>query len=302
MLLFHPMANKMPPPKLRKPFPNLKAINNRPIVAFDLDHTIIGNCSTLSDRDNLEENLNWIWPPNLKRGVSIDNIIDSLRSGLLRPGFADLVATLKTMGFNIIVYTRSSDDWAEKMIEAIETYIGYKFVAYTFTRLDSIETHAEFTGKKDLKYVLFNLGYDPNADLDKILFIEDDPAAVPPEQVSRLINVRSYDYSCKSEWNRNLTPEFLAYQSPNVIKKMKEMIQPWNIAAPNYLARIRTPEQIAEDEKWHCRNLDSFCEQQEVNAQSKRDCVMFIIKQCFEENPDISFSIYPELLRQYLSR
>ena len=65
------------------------------LVVFDMDHTMVGDLVSLSDRDNIESNVAWTyWPEGTDRGLSPAYILQYLRRGMLRPGLLELLAHL----------------------------------------------------------------------------------------------------------------------------------------------------------------------------------------------------------------
>ena len=78
------------------------------LVVFDMDHTLVGDLVCLSDRDNVETNLDWEWwPKGVECRMSPKAIVPYLREGLMRPGVKELLAHLRSLGATIVVYTHS---------------------------------------------------------------------------------------------------------------------------------------------------------------------------------------------------
>ena len=60
---------------------------------------MVGDLVSLSDRDNIETNVPWLyWPEGKDRGLSPSFILDYLQRGMLRPGMLELLAHLRTVG------------------------------------------------------------------------------------------------------------------------------------------------------------------------------------------------------------
>lgn len=63
---------------------NAQAIGDM-LVVFDMDHTMVGDLVSLSDRDNIETNVPWsTWPVDKEQGLSPDFILAYLHVSLLR--------------------------------------------------------------------------------------------------------------------------------------------------------------------------------------------------------------------------
>lgn len=57
---------------------NSQAIGDM-LVVFDMDHTMVGDLVSLSDRDNIETNVPWsTWPAEKEQGLSPDFILPYL--------------------------------------------------------------------------------------------------------------------------------------------------------------------------------------------------------------------------------
>ena len=60
---------------------------------------MVGDLVSLSDRDNIETNVPWLyWPEGKDRGLSPSFILDYLQRGMLRPGMLELLAHLRMVG------------------------------------------------------------------------------------------------------------------------------------------------------------------------------------------------------------
>ena len=74
----------------------------RVLVVFDMDHTMVGDLVSLSDRDNIETNVPWTyWPDGKEQGLSPSFILSYLQRGMLRPGLLELLAHLRSAGATI---------------------------------------------------------------------------------------------------------------------------------------------------------------------------------------------------------
>jgi hypothetical protein len=106
------------------------------LVVFDMDHTLVGDLVSLSDRDNVETNMPWSWWPEGKdRGISSASIVPYLQRGMMRPGLPELLSHLRLVGATIIVYTHSEDRWAVKVCQALERLAGWPFIHRVYSRM-----------------------------------------------------------------------------------------------------------------------------------------------------------------------
>ncbi len=110
-------------------------MGDRLVVVFDMDHTMVGDLVSLSDRDNIETNIEWTWwPEGHHYGLHVEEIKPYLKRGMLRPGLIEFVEYLKEIGATIVVYTHSEPRWASKVTQAIEDIAGFKFIHRVFSR------------------------------------------------------------------------------------------------------------------------------------------------------------------------
>lgn len=106
------------------------------LVVFDMDHTLVGDLVSLSDRDNVETNMPWSWwPEGKERGLSPAAIVPYLQRGMMRPGLPELLSHLRLVGATIIVYTHSEDKWAVKVCQALERLAGWPFIHRVYSRM-----------------------------------------------------------------------------------------------------------------------------------------------------------------------
>jgi hypothetical protein len=157
-------------------------------VVLDMDHTIVGDLQALSDRDNLERNLQWPhWPAQFDQGVTPQVIEKYLLRGMLRPGFADFVRTLIARGARIIVYTHSEERWATRVLTAVESVVDMKFISQVFSRKDCKDHHPHFSARKSLRHVVQQL--DGHAHLDRIVMFDDDANVLGGDERQFLVPV-----------------------------------------------------------------------------------------------------------------
>ena len=108
------------------------------LVVLDMDRTMVGDLTSLSDRDNLETNIEWTWwPENKVRGLDAAFIQPYLERGMLRPGMVEFLAMLRDIGATTIVYTHSEYVWARKVCDAMEAVVGFPFIKHLFGRSGS---------------------------------------------------------------------------------------------------------------------------------------------------------------------
>ncbi len=157
-------------------------------VVFDMDHTMVGDLQALSDRDNLERNLQWPnWPAHLPQGVSPQVIEKYLLRGMLRPGLVDFVRTLVARGARIIVYTHSEEKWASRVLTAVESVVGVNFISHVFSRKDCKDHHPHFSARKSLRHVVQHL--DGHSHLDRIVMFDDDANVLGGDERQFLVPV-----------------------------------------------------------------------------------------------------------------
>ncbi len=157
-------------------------------VVLDMDHTMVGDLQALSDRDNLERNLQWPnWPAHIAQGVSSQVIEKYLLRGMLRPGFVDFVRTLVARGARIVVYTHSEEKWASRVLAAVESVVDMKFISHVFSRKDCKDHHPHFSARKSLRHVVQQL--DGHAHLDRIVMFDDDANVLGGDERQFLVPV-----------------------------------------------------------------------------------------------------------------
>jgi len=226
------------------------------LVVLDMDHTMVGNLVALSDRDNVESNIDWDWwPEGQQKGLSVEQIVPYLQRGMLRPGLIAALTTMRDIGATVIVYTHSEYRWAVKVCEAMEQVVGFKFVFKLFSRHDCKDGHPEFLAKKSLEYVVNRLKEDDGlhwASVDTAIMFDDDKKALFPGEIGRLVVVPSYDYWEPCQWDEVITEDVLSRNSEDVVDLVRRTVVEWGVAKPSY---GKAEEELTEhdretDEKW----------------------------------------------------
>jgi len=258
-------------------------------VVLDMDHTMVGDLQALSDRDNLERNLQWPnWPAHLAQGVSPQVIEKYLLRGMLRPGFVDFVRTLVARGARIIVYTHSEEKWASRVLAAVESVVDMKFISHVFSRKDCKDHHPHFAARKSLRHVVQQL--DGHAHLDRIVMFDDDANVLGGDERQFLVPVPPYNYWEKCSWDEVLTPEFVAQAPLQVQRVFETSVRTWQVAPPNYGKSNLTPRDIEADIRWAQRMRQREDMRTSMNAMELRDTVMARLTEFFRTwNSDDSF-------------
>mmetsp|Transcript_63283 Transcript_63283/g.169196 ORF Transcript_63283/g.169196 Transcript_63283/m.169196 type:complete len:305 (-) Transcript_63283:547-1461(-) len=163
------------------------------LVIFDMDHTMVGDLVSLSDRDNIETNVPWVyWPETKDQGLSPDFILPFLTRGMMRPGLTELINHLQALGSTIVVYTHSENKWASKVCSAMERLIGRPFIRRLFSRMDCRDGHPEFGARKSVQYIVDVMRREEGltwATVEKSIMFDDDGEAVAQSEQSRLVKV-----------------------------------------------------------------------------------------------------------------
>lgn len=229
------------------------------LVVLDMDHTMVGNLVALSDRDNIESNIEWdYWPEGVERGLSAEAIVPYLQRGMLRPGLIKTLEYLKEIGATVVVYTHSEFRWAVKVCEAMEIVVGFKFIFRLFSRTDCRDGHPEFLAKKSLEFVVDKLRLEDGlewATVDNCVMFDDDKNAVYAGEISRLVIVPSYDYWEGCAWDEIITEELLSKNSEDVVDLVKRTVVEWGVAPPSYgkdEASLSVEERDM-DERWQAQ-------------------------------------------------
>jgi hypothetical protein len=224
------------------------------LVIFDMDHTLVGDLVCLSDRDNVETNIDWSWwPKDVECGMSPKAIVPYLRMGLLRPGVKELLAHLRSLGATIVVYTHSEERWAMKVCEALEVCVGWPFVSRLYSRMDCRDGHPEFRARKSIDYIMRDLRHDREFDwveLHNTIMFDDEAIAVAGAEKERLVVVPSYDHWEPCAWDENVTPELLERNPKPLVDIVLATVVDWGIAPPSYASfRPGTPFQPTIDDQ-----------------------------------------------------
>jgi len=260
-------------------------------VVLDMDHTIVGDLQALSDRDNLERNLQWPhWPAQFDQGVTPQVIEKYLLRGMLRPGFADFVRTLIARGARIIVYTHSEERWATRVLTAVESVVDMKFISQVFSRKDCKDHHPHFSARKSLRHVVQQL--DGHAHLDRIVMFDDDANVLGGDERQFLVPVPAYNYWEKCPWDQVLTPEFVAQAPLQVQRVFETSVRTWQVAPPNYGKSVLTPRELEADQRWAQRMRQKEDMRSSMNTMELRDSVMQRLTEFFQtwNNHDVPFS------------
>jgi len=249
-------------------------------VVLDMDHTMVGDLQALSDRDNLERNLQWPnWPAHLPQGVSPQVIEKYLLRGMLRPGLIDFVRTLVARGARIIVYTHSEEKWASRVLTAVESVVGLNFISHVFSRKDCKDHHPHFSARKSLRHVVQHL--DGHSHLDRIVMFDDDANVLGGDERQFLVPVPPYNYWEKCPWDEVLTPQFVAQAPLQVQRVFETSVRTWQVAPPNYGKTNLSPRDVEADLRWAQRMRQKEDMRTSMNAMEMRDTVMTRLTEFF---------------------
>ena len=115
-------------------FKNPLYCKTKRVVVLDLDHTIIGEASILAQIELSVEGLHWK-PGHQPPPLSEAEIIEQFKQGLLRPDFPEFIQRVRERdGHLVVVYTAAIKKWADKILLALNTYLGYQFYCLLLTR------------------------------------------------------------------------------------------------------------------------------------------------------------------------
>jgi len=167
------------------------------IYVLDIDGTVIGD---ITYQVAEWEILKLVDPRKLK--VFKQNLIDHLRSGLLRPQLADFIMHLKTINSNseFFMYTASDDKWAQFLVPCIEAACNVKFARPIFSR-----KHCIFTGHRCMKSLskisnaVYNkvkskMGFKKPAHVLEHMILIDNNNVLLDKEARRGIICPSYNY------------------------------------------------------------------------------------------------------------
>lgn len=213
------------------------------LVVFDMDCTLIGNTGSMTDRDTIETTFKWKgWPSHIEPGVSQDEIIAELHAGLLRPGTIELLLKLLELNIVIVVYTAAEDEWAKRMIQAIESYIGQVVFYRIFARKDSLDQ--EWDTHKRLSHIIDILKTEDNFDwlsLDRTILIDDRSGVVPSKERDRQVLVPPYSWRSTIPLFVHLTEEILS-RNPSFQRSVNQSLINWGYDYNYYTKQWFNPE------------------------------------------------------------
>lgn len=108
--------------------------NNKKVIVLDMDHTIIGEGGILAQIDFYVENMRWL--PGFKpQPITRAEIIGQFELGFLRPGFTEFIREVREKrGSLVVIYTAAQKSWADKILGALNEYLGYQFYCLLFSR------------------------------------------------------------------------------------------------------------------------------------------------------------------------
>mmetsp|Transcript_8591 Transcript_8591/g.19684 ORF Transcript_8591/g.19684 Transcript_8591/m.19684 type:complete len:474 (+) Transcript_8591:218-1639(+) len=276
------------------------------LVVFDMDHTLVGDLVSLSDRDNVETNVPWTyWPEGTPRGLGPEFIMPYFTRGMLRPGLLEFLQHLRAINATIVVYTLSEEKWAAKVCEAMERAVGWKFITHLFSRMDCKDGHPEFQARKSLDHVIKTMKrlYGMNwITLKNTIMFDDDGAALPKHEQSRLVKVAAYDYFEACQWDETVNEAMMARNPPDLADMARRSVAEWGIAPPSYGKKNRTPADEAADARWATALNQKREVQLAYNKVAKLDTVMFSLKEAFSGMNLSNLESLPEKARGMLTQ
>mmetsp|Transcript_56279 Transcript_56279/g.138096 ORF Transcript_56279/g.138096 Transcript_56279/m.138096 type:complete len:531 (+) Transcript_56279:247-1839(+) len=283
-----------------------KLIGEKLLVVLDMDHTMVGNLVAMSDRDNVEVNIDWAhWPAGRERGLTKDDIIPYLQRGMLRPGLSKFINFCVEIGATVVVYTHSEFRWASKVCAAMEEVIGTKFIHRLFSRQDCIDGHPEFLAKKSLEFIVDELKDQGLswASVDHAIMFDDDKNALFAGEKERLIVVQSYDYWEPCKWDEIITEELLDKNPEDVVDLVRRTVVEWGIAPPSYGKQVLTEEDVKVDAHWTTQKSKKTNILMSYNKVSKLDRVWANIQNAMshvKEFDEDTMESLPDKLRRAL--
>mmetsp|Transcript_27667 Transcript_27667/g.65702 ORF Transcript_27667/g.65702 Transcript_27667/m.65702 type:complete len:441 (-) Transcript_27667:229-1551(-) len=282
-----------------------RPLNQNVLIVFDMDHTMVGDLVSLSDRDNIETNVPWTyWPEGVSKGLSPEFIIPYLQRGMLRPGLLELLNFLRTIGATIIVYTHSEEKWAAKVCEAMERVAGWKFITHLFSRTDCKDGHPEFTARKSLQHVRNELAriHDMHWPTEEnTVMFDDDGNALPKSEASRLVKVASYDYWEPCQWDEVVNEPMMARNPPDLADMVRRSVVEWGIAPPSYGKAVTNHEDAKRDARWAAQLHQKRQILLSYNKVARLDRVMHDLDEAFRG--DLSnLEALPERIRVILGK
>ena len=275
------------------------------LVVFDMDHTMVGDLFSLSDRDNVETNMPWEWwPDGVQRGLGPAAIIPYLQRGMMRPGLPELLSHLRHIGATIVVYTHSEDAWAVKVCQALESVAGWPFIFRLYSRSDCRDGHPEFRARKSLQFICDDLRTHDGlewVDVRKTIMFDDDGAAVAGNERDRLVTVASYDHWAPCPWDENVNESMLAKNPDHLAHIVRASVVAWGIAPPSY-AKLQSGEKLqltATDLEWEVKQKKKEAMMLAFNEEAKLDRVLFDILDAMADTSDLDR--LPAMVREHLS-
>jgi len=262
------------------------------LVVFDMDHTMVGDLVSLSDRDNIETNVPWSsWPEGKDRGLSPTFILQYLQRGMLRPGLLELLAHMRSVGATIVVYTHSEEKWAVKVCEAMERMAGWPFIKRVFSRMDCKDGHPKFTARKSLEFVCEQLKKQDGLDwvqVDHSIMFDDDGNALGKHEQDRLVKVGSYDHWEPCQWDQYVNEEMLARNPDDLADMVRRSVVEWGVAPPSYIkGQATTEEEIRRDFRWAAQAQKKESILLSFNKVARLDRVMYDILDAFMDLSDL---------------
>mmetsp|Transcript_38217 Transcript_38217/g.93921 ORF Transcript_38217/g.93921 Transcript_38217/m.93921 type:complete len:458 (+) Transcript_38217:167-1540(+) len=263
----------------------VRALPTRPmtkvqmLVVFDMDHTMVGDLVSLSDRDNIETNVPWtFWPEGRSKGLTPDYILQFFHRGMMRPGMIDVINFLEQVGATIVVYTHSEEKWASKVCEAMEKMVGHKFITRLFSRMDCRDGHPDFTARKSLEFVInecARLDGITWANMENTIMFDDDGNALNQAETHRLVKVASYDFWEQCQWDEVVNEEMMARNPPDLADMVRRSVIEWGIAPPSYGKKKRSMEDVKRDARWAVQRQQKQQILVSFNKVAQLDRVMF---------------------------
>jgi len=268
-------------------------MGDRLLVVFDMDRTMVGDLVSLSDRDNIETNIEWSWwPEGQHRGLSVEEIIPYCKRGMIRPGLIKFIEYLQSIGATIVVYTHSEQRWASKVTQAIEEIAGFKFIRKLFSRQDCRDGHPTFPARKSLQYITQELAKEEGLEwvnVERTIMFDDDGSVLGGGDQIRLVRVATYDYWEPCVWNEVVTEELLEKNTPDLVEIVRQSVIEWGVTRPSYgtAEEDRTEEEKEKDERWEAQLKKKQQLQLSYNKVAKLDRLWFQVREAFQSVPDL---------------
>mmetsp|Transcript_50810 Transcript_50810/g.158752 ORF Transcript_50810/g.158752 Transcript_50810/m.158752 type:complete len:450 (-) Transcript_50810:478-1827(-) len=279
------------------------------LVVFDMDRTMVGDLVALSDRDNIETNVDWTWwPEGRHHGLNADEIVPFLKRGMLRPGLISMIQYLREIGATIVVYTHSERAWASKVCAAMEEVAGFKFIYRLFSRQDCKDGHPEFAARKSLQFVCDELSKDSGmswVSISRTIMFDDDGNVLGGGDQCRLIRVPTYDYWEPCQWDEVVNDDVLSKNSAECVDIVTRSVVEWGIAPPSFGKEDLTEGEIAADKRWEEAKQRKEAIKLSYNKVAKLDRLWFTLKESIaslSELDDDTMEELPARLRKSLGQ